>query len=156
MTDNYFKYIVFYFIWLILHESAHILCAYISSMEIRDIGIRIKPLPHVYVEIDSDEPKTKKILFTISGVSTILLLWLYFRFSGSTYQPPLLVTLSLQLTMDLNPFYSDIQILNMMLLNRKQHHQNKSYFFSNIGFIHFVIWGGVILYMINYIKSILL
>jgi len=155
MIDNFLEYVAYYFLWLILHESAHIGIALIFHLKIRSIGLRIKPMPHIYVEIDNITPQLRKIFFTIAGVGTILLLWVYFYFTNNANQA-LMITLTLQLVMDMNPFYSDIQVLNSILWIKNSPNFRVRYLFSNIGLLHFSIWGLFVIFTVYHIKNILI
>ncbi len=60
MIDNYLKFSLFYLLWLVVHESAHILSAFLFRLDIHGIGFRVRPIPHVYVEIDERNSPIKK------------------------------------------------------------------------------------------------
>lgn len=155
MIDELLVYFAFYFLWLVIHESAHIFSALILRLKIRGLGVRIKPIPHIYTEIDGNVPQWEKILFTISGASVILLLWTFFYLTNNDNQA-LQVTLSLQLILDTNPFYSDVQVLNSMQRTNNNASKNGNYLFSNIGLIHFSTWAILIFFMLNHLKAILI
>lgn len=155
MIDNFFEYIEYYLLWLVLHESAHICTALIFHLKIRGIGLRIKPMPHIYVEIDSVIPPFQKIFFTLAGVSITALLWAYFYFTNCTNQI-LVITLTLQLVMDTNPFYSDVQVLNSMLQIKNRSSIRVSYLFSNIGLVHFSTWALIVIFTVYHIKNVLI
>ena len=147
-------------LWVILHELGHIISTFIMNVKIRGVGIRLKPILHIYVEIDNSESSKKKYIFTISGVFVIFLLWAISSFIVGLNKF-ITITLSLQLIMDINPFYSDTQELIAMIFSIKNRQSNKiiigrDYLFSNVGIIHFLLWGGVICMIIIYIKRCLL
>lgn len=154
MIDNYLKFSLFYLLWLVVHESAHIMSAFLFRLDIHGIGFRVRPIPHVYVEIDERNSPIKKFFFTASGVGVIFLLWMCFKISSYNLNFIASLTLTLQLITDTNPFHSDLQVLSKMFF-RIKNNDIHSYFFSNIGILHFIVWGMEIIYMINYIMGIL-
>ena len=148
---------------LLLHEFGHYLSAKIQGLIVDKFSFSLKPIPHLYVSIiDNKISLRKRILFLLSGNMIIILSFLIFLLSGFECKY-IYYAFAYQIILDTNPFFSDYVITIISYLYKKEIYHSfienkmevdinnlkKKYMFSPIWYIHFVLWGILIIFIVS-------
>jgi hypothetical protein len=143
---------------LIFHELGHVVAAKIMGLEIKKIGVSLKPYPHVFVAVEWAREKLKRYIFLFSGTTvTITLFFISIAFNFFELQY-LLYAFIFQLIIETNPFFSDFAIAIVTNIAEKQKITiDENYFqkvyakyvFSFGWYLHFGIWIILILLLMN-------
>ncbi|QMU65289.1 MAG: hypothetical protein GKR88_13950 [Flavobacteriaceae bacterium] len=118
-------------------------------LEIKKIGISLKPYPHVFVAVEWTREKLKRFIYLFSGITVTLTLFsISFAFDFFELQH-LLYAFIIQLIFETNPFFSDFTIAIVTNIAEKQkiaidenYYQKvyTKYAFGLGWYVHFSIW----------------
>ncbi len=155
-------------IFHVFHEIGHILCAKLLKFKIKKIGFALKPIPHTFVHVYSNNSKVnnlKRKVYYLSGFFVYISLLVLFV-ASSKYQSWVLLQYKsivyaffIQFMIETNPFFSDFVLLqldnyiqnklkasNYRVSFRDAHKQAFSlHQFSKNWYIHFILWTIVLL-----------
>lgn len=150
---------------IVIHETGHIVTARILNLNIDKIGFSLKPFPRFYVSVITRKSTIcQRIIFLISGNIATTLIFLLFLLSNLSH-PILYYLLAIQIVVETNPVYSDYVVAIMSYLFRKKYDRyyylarhginddeiinpqklKEIYIFSSIWYIHFILWGALII-----------
>ena len=143
-----------------MHETGHYIAAKIMRLPIENVGFKLKPFPSFYVSIvDINIPIKKKVIFLLGGNFMTVLLFIVTLLLNLDWKI-IYMAFAIQITNELNPFFSDYQALLFSMTNKKEIRQcilenpenseksvkdlyNEKYFLSTVWLIHFILWGIV-------------
>ncbi|WP_452602424.1 hypothetical protein [Pontimicrobium sp. MEBiC06410] len=97
----------------VLHELGHVISALFLKLRIFSVGITMLPYPHPYVKVENTENKLHRYIFFYSGIAMTVTLLLICLFNGFLSYKMLYYAFAIELIIELNPFYSDIFLVNV-------------------------------------------
>lgn len=149
--------IIIFFIamMLVFHESSHIISARMMGLKLYQIGFKFKPLPHFSVKAERPHAAYKKYIYQFSGFFCTLVLLTIASLNHFWENKQLYWAFVIQLIIETNPFYSDFVISIIDKKNSKYKKPMnhgvilKTYFFSPLWYLHFIIWTIFIILLFN-------
>ena len=152
-----------------MHEVGHIITAKLFKLNIEKIGFAFRPFPRFYVSIIAHKMTIiQRIIFLLSGNIVTVILFTAFIALNINYQI-LYYFFAFQIIIETNPIYSDyvVAIISYLYRNeyRKYYTQVKHkgsnneninpdkfkeiYMFSSIWYVHFIVWGILIVILLS-------
>lgn len=143
---------------MLLHELGHILAAKVVGLNVNKVGFQSKPYPHFYVAAQWPRNRRERYIYLLSGMAVTLIFFATCLFFDMFYWDSLYIAFAIQISLETNPFYSDITIL--LVTNQSKLRYGKGYGFnytrlfadfqfSNLWYIHFALWTFLILFLIK-------
>ncbi|MDE5420803.1 hypothetical protein L3073_01135 [Ancylomarina sp. DW003] len=142
---------LFFLLFMIIHESGHVIAAKMMGIPIQKIGASLKPYPHLYVSVSWPHSKFKKYTYLFAGMALTWLIFALAQINAYWGVKSLLYGLIIQIIVELNPFHSDIIIA--IVTNRKAFKKAgyqdfksiyktelEAYHFSVLWYLHFSLW----------------
>lgn len=117
-------------LFLLFHESGHIIAAKICRLTVRKAGLKWVPVPHLYVIVDASVKQSSEYIFYFSGFFATLLLFAILYATDLLRHDVIYYAIALQVVLDSNPFFSDFTLAF-----------SKEYKYSKLWYLHFVLWG---------------
>lgn len=148
---------------LVLHELGHILAAKILKLEIKKVGLSLKPYPHAFVAIEWTKVNFKRYIYLFSGFAVTVVLFcasLVFNFFELQC---LLYAFIIQFIFETNPFFSDFTIaIATNIAEKKKICIDENYYkrvyakyaFNLYWYFHFSIWIGFIYLLLTFKNNI--
>lgn len=124
-----------------LHELGHVAVAKWYGLALQKVGFTLVPTPHVFVEVDMPKRDQEKYLFLLAGTLTTLLFCGLAYFLGWFQYLFIAFAFAFQIIVETNPFYSDFTIITGL--------ERDEYLFSSKWYIHFMLWIGLIVWIIQ-------
>jgi hypothetical protein len=158
---------IFIALFLTIHEMGHVLAAKLLKLHLVKIGFTRKPMPHVFVEVEWPKKRNERLVFLLSGFTTIAILFTLFMVAG-VYYWPLMLAFAFQVIFETNPIYSDFVILEINDRVRKEVAKSRKpyklvyqkiyreYMYSPKWYLHFFLWAILILVVIKLTKPLFL
>ena len=127
----------------LIHELGHILAAKQMKMRIFKIGAALGPIPHVFVAAEHPKEFWKRFIYLMAGsFITLTLFILFLSLAPKSVHQWMYLAFALQIIIETNPFYSDFTIITGL--------SREEYIFSSKWYIHFTLWMGIILLLIQH------
>lgn len=139
---------------MLAHEVGHFIMAKLLGLKVKGFGLKLKPQPHFYVAVKWPSGANQRNLYLAGGSLMTLILFITSYFLGFLNIQQVAIAFTLQIVLELNPFYSDITIaliykkVDFRIKNSFQTEYNRHQF-SFIWYMHFLAWAGIILVAIN-------
>ena len=112
---------MFILLFILLHELAHVITIKSLNLSIYNVGIKLKPIPHFFVEFMWSRKQKENNLILLSGtLCTLTLFGLSFIFNFFNNKI-LMNSFLFQLVIETNPFYSDF--VSVIVLNKKLNYE---------------------------------
>lgn len=153
------QFFAFLFGLVMIHELGHVISAKLLGLPIQRIGFQFKPYPHFYVAVKWPKNRMQKFVYLFSGTSFTLVLFVI-SICNHFYGLSILYWVFLvQLTIEINPFYSDFTIafVNNNKLNKRatSYAENykiefQKYQYTAKWYFHFVVWTSIIVLLIQF------
>jgi len=129
------------------HELGHVIAAKFLRLRIITIGFRKNPIPFPYVEVERTLDMRKTTIFYFAGIAVTIVLFAAFSLTNQFWGLKFLYyAFCTQLILETNPFYSDFVIYYLI---QKRTYDYKSYLYTPIWYIHFSLWGLLILILLS-------
>lgn len=144
---------------MLAHEAGHVIMAKLLGLKVTGFGLKLKPQPHLYVAVKWPFRAKYRNLYLAGGSLMTLILFITSYFLGFLSIQQVAIAFTLQIVLELNPFYSDITIaliykkVDFRIKNSFQTEYNR-HRFSVIWYIHFLAWAGIILVAIHLWQSL--
>jgi len=127
------EFIIYYTLFMLLHELGHIAASKIFKLTINKIGFALLPVPHIYVYVE-DIPGTKeKYFYYLSGPIVTVLILIILIVSELIFVQSVFIAIAVRTLLDFNPFFSDFTLMK------------KNFKFSRIWYALLFVWGFLII-----------
>lgn len=157
---NILIFVLFSFAILFMHEVGHYIILKMFKIRIYKVGVSCTPLPHFYIRYYWPRSVVKNYIIIFSGSIVTLLGFLTLCLIGINHNITLLLLIAyyIQFIYETNPFHSDFLFASVVWKNHItafNYHkvdfrsQIKSYMFSNMWYIHFVLWSILTIFLIK-------
>ncbi len=131
-------------LFMLFHESGHIIAAKICRLTVRKAGLKWVPVPHLYVVVDASVRHSSEIIFYFSGFLVTLVLFAILYATDLLRHDLIYYAIALQIILDSNPFFSDFTLAFPM-----------GYKYSRLWYLHFFLWGLLIGFLFSKSPSVL-
>lgn len=160
---NILIFVLFSLTILFMHEVGHYISLKMFKVGIYKMGVSCKPLPHFYIRYYWPKSIVKNYIIIFSGSIVTILGFLILCLIGINHNimTLLLAAYYIQLIYETNPFHSDFLFASVVWKNQitafNCHRMDfrslvKRYMFSNMWYIHFVIWSILTIFLIRDIQ----
>jgi len=152
--------LLFFFLFIIIHEIGHVIAAKMMGIPIQKIGASLSPYPHFYVSVSWPHSKLKKYTYLFAGMALTWLIFALVQINAHWGIKSLLYGLIAQIIIEMNPFHSDIIIA--IVTNRKAFRKSgyqdfksiyktelEAYHFSALWYLHFSLWMFIIVILLK-------
>ncbi|MBY0244063.1 MAG: hypothetical protein K2Q03_01275 [Sphingobacteriaceae bacterium] len=157
--ENVFFVLIIMIVIVVFHELGHIIMAKILGLKIYNVGVALKPIPHVFVGTAFTQNKMKRTLFYLGGPFITILLFLMMIIFGLTRHTFINIAFVLSVIIESNPFFSDYTTLillhklkgetpNADFFKYRYSERLTAFYFTGIWYLFFFTWsilGGCLL-----------
>lgn len=159
---NILLFILFSLTILFLHEFGHYIMLKIFNVSIYKMGVSCNPLPHFYIRYNWPRSIMKNYIIILSGsIITVLgFLIICLLDIGHNIKNLIFTAYFMQFIYETNPFHSDFLFASVVWKNQitafncyKVDFRSliKSYMFSYVWYVHFLLWTIWTLLLIKHI-----
>ncbi|MBN1483053.1 hypothetical protein EH223_14105 [candidate division KSB1 bacterium] len=125
-------------VFILVHEMGHVITAKIFGLNIIKMGIKIVPIPHAFIIVDSTEKKFVQLLFYFSGFIVTIAVFVGLWIANLLAYKLIYYAICFQIVVDSNPFFSDFSLAFP-----------NNYRFSTLWYVHFTLWALLIITFIS-------